>query len=97
MQDKGERKMHPTDNEIETAIKTLEGVLEAARNSNHAGEVALMKAFSVVVGTHVPMPKEPNHAILTELYGVYLSASAHETRIQGYQSALAKQTEMAFS
>ena len=36
--------MQVTDAQIEHAAKSLSLIFEAARNSNHAGEVALMKA-----------------------------------------------------
>lgn len=40
--------VHPTDAQIDEAIKTLKKVIEAAENSNHAGEVALMKAYAAI-------------------------------------------------
>lgn len=35
---------HPTDDQIDAAIAELRKIIDAAENSNHAGEVALMKA-----------------------------------------------------
>ena len=35
---------HPTEAQIEDAIAKLRRIIDAAENSNHAGEVALMKA-----------------------------------------------------
>ena len=39
---------HPSDREIEKAIETLKKVIDAAENSNHNGEVALMKAVTAI-------------------------------------------------
>ena len=39
---------HPTETEINQAISTLKAVIEAAENSNHNGEVALMKAVKAI-------------------------------------------------
>ena len=37
---------HPTDGQIDAAIAKLRNIIDAAENSNHAGEVALMRAAS---------------------------------------------------
>lgn len=65
--------MHPTDMEIDEAVKTMKKVIEAAENSNHNGEVALMRAFNAVLGKH-PGP------ISVELNPIRCERCVHWTR-----------------
>ena len=55
---------YPSDMEIETAIKALKQIIEAAENSNHAGEVALMNAY-VAICPHTTffIEKDPIYAL----------------------------------
>lgn len=87
---------HPNVLEIDAAIETLKKVIDAAENSNHSGEVALMRAIKVIVGSHVAMPMVPRPEIIIDLYGPFLSVTAHDSRIKAYQDMLKNERRREF-
>ena len=60
----------------ETVPKLLTDTAEAARG------------YQLVDDEHVVMPMEPTNRILEYLYGPFLSASSHQSRIDAYKTAM---------